>query len=378
MLKGFTVRIFPTKSQEKLLFRNIHASRFVYNYMLELQNTRHELGQKHLTEFDMKSMLIPLVNTEEHSWLKDVGMSVLRASCKDLANNFKKFFNKTAGKPKFKSRKRSKASFGTRGSRTYFSNGFVQIERIGKIKYKTDFILPEKDEKKIVNPRIKYVLGKWILSFCLECEKQALELNDFSVGIDLGIKELAVVAYGDNKLVFHNINKSHRIRTLERDLKRLQRKLSRKYEMNKKGCIYTETNNIRRCEIKLRKLYARLKNIRQDYTNKTTKAIMDLRPNRVVMESLNIRGLKKNRHLSKSISDQRWYEFIRQIKYKCEWNGIEFVQVDRFYPSSRICSNCGNKKHDLKLSDRVYRCDCCGFEIDRDYNAAKNLMRYGI
>ena len=378
MLKGFVVRIFPTKDQEVLLFRNINASRFIYNYMLEEQNKRHVLGQKHLSEFDMKSLLSSLVKEEKYSWLRDVGMAVLRTACKDLSRNFQKFFDRKSGKPKFKSKKRAKASFGTRGSRTYFSNGFVQIECIGKIRYKTDFILPQNYEKKIVNPRIKYVCGKWILSFCLECESQALELNDFSVGIDLGIKDLAVVSYNNEKLVYHNINKSHRIRTIERNLKILQRKVARKYEKNKKGCVYVKTNNIRRCENKIRRLYARLTNIRQDYIHKITKAIINLRPSRVVMEDINIRGLMKNKHLSKSISNQKWHEFIRQVKYKCEWNGIKFIQADRFFASSKTCSVCGNKKHDLKLSDRVYKCDCCGSVIDRDFNAAINLMRYEI
>lgn len=196
------------------------------------------------------------------------------------------------------------------------------------------------------------------------------------MGIDLGVKELAVVAFDEESLVFHNINKSKKMKNLSKKLKHLQRGISRKYEDNRVGQKYKKTNNIMKEEMKLRKMHARIVNIRNNYIHQTTHSLVSLLPKRVVMEDLNVRGLMKNKHLSKAIQEQSFYEFIRQMKYKCEWRGIEFVQADRFYPSSKTCSTCGHVKSDLKLKDRTYICNECGTVIDRDYNAAVNLSRY--
>jgi putative transposase len=196
------------------------------------------------------------------------------------------------------------------------------------------------------------------------------------MGVDLGIKELAVADYGNHKLTFHNINKSAKMRDLDKRIRSLQRSISRKYEANRIGDKYVKTKNISRAEEKLRHLYARQANIRRNYIHQVTHELVSMCPRRIVMEDLNVRNMIKNRHLSRSISSQYFYEFARQVQYKCEWNGIEFVKADRFFPSSKTCSCCGNIKHDLQLKDRLYKCDVCGIEIDRDYNAAINLSRY--
>ena len=184
------------------------------------------------------------------------------------------------------------------------------------------------------------------------------------------------MAVCSNGMVFKNINKTNQIKKLEKRLKHLQRKVSKKYESNKKGGRYLKTNNIKDLEKRINKLHRKLKNIRLDYTHKCTSTIVKTKPCRIVMEDLNIKGMIKNKHLSKAIQQQNLYKFIRQIEYKCEWNNIDFVQVDRFYPSSKMCSNCGNIKKDLKLSDRIYKCEC-GLTIDRDFNASLNLANYG-
>ena len=177
-------------------------------------------------------------------------------------------------------------------------------------------------------------------------------------------------------MIFKNINKTRVIKALEKKLRRLQRKVSKKYELNKEGRSYIKTSNIIKLEKRIKKLHRKLANIRQDYIHKSTTSIVKTKPCRVVMEDLNISGMMKNRHLSKAIAQQKLYEFIRQIKYKCELNGIEFIQVDRYYPSSKICSCCRNIKKDLKLSDRTYICQKCGLIIDRDFNASINLANY--
>lgn len=249
----------------------------------------------------------------------------------------------------------------------------MQIEKIGKVKYKTDFSFPRGTGHKFLNPRVSYNDDKWMLSFGIEFENQKPILKDALMGIDLGIKELAIVAYDDEKLIFHNINKSKKLRQINKQIIRIQRSISRKYEANRIGNRYTKTKNIEREEHKLRKMYAKISNIRNNYIHQTTHQLVSLLPKRIVMEDLSVINMMKNHHLAKAIQEQCFYEFIRQMKYKCEWNGIEFAQVNKFYPSSKTCHNCGSIKSDLKLNDRIFVCKECGYLEDRDYNAALNL-----
>lgn len=375
MIKGFKIRLYPTKEQEAKMWQHIGVCRFVWNYMLALQTERYESGEKYLSRFDMMKLLTPLKQQEEYGWLCDVSATSLQAVCSDLNEAYQRCFRHTANKPKFKSRKRSKLAYPVRCDRLWFSESLASIEKIGKVKYRSDKSFPLGRGHKFTDPRVSHANGKWILSFGMECENQATVLNDEKMGIDLGIKELAVVAFGDKQFVFHNINKSKRIRSIKRRIKLLQRAISRKYEANKRGRKFVKTNNIERDEAKLRRLHARLANIRNNYIHQATHKLVSLLPSRVTMEDLNVAGMMRNKHLSKAIQEQCLSEFIRQMKYKCEFSGIPFVQVGRFYPSSKMCSCCGKIKKDLKLSDRVYVCEC-GNNIDRDYNAAINLMRY--
>lgn len=346
--------------------------------MLALQEERYANDEKHLSRFDMIKLLPLLKKDGEHDWLYEVSAATLQIACSDLSEAHSRMFNKTAKKPRFKSKKKAKPSFGISSQNFYFkSEKRVNVEKIGDVKYKTSFDFPIGSGFKFSNPRISYKNNRWMLSFGMECENQAPDLTDKKVGIDLGIKELAIVAIDDEQLVFHNINKSKKMRTLNRQLKHTQRAISRKYQANKVGNKFVKTRNIERLEDKLRRLHARISDIRKNYIHQTTHKIVSMLPSRVTMEDLNVSGMMKNRHLSKAISEQCFNEFIRQMRYKCAWNGIEFVQADRFYPSSKTCSHCGCIKHDLKLSDRTFVCNDCGFTIDRDYNAAINLMRYG-
>ena len=200
------------------------------------------------------------------------------------------------------------------------------------------------------------------------------ELTDVSLGIDLGLKELAICSNGK---VYKNINKSYVVRKIEKRLKRLQKQVSRKYEQNKKGKEYVKTKNIIKLEKQIQQVYRRLANIRSNYLHKTTTSIVKTKPYRVVIEDLNVKGMMKNKHLSDAIRKQGFYEFKRQLEYKCKFRGIQLVVADRFYPSSKTCSQCGEIKKDLKLKDRVYKCSC-GLSIDRDLNASINLSRYKL
>lgn len=216
-----------------------------------------------------------------------------------------------------------------------------------------------------------------MLSFGMECENQTVHLTDIPMGIDLGVKELAVVAFGDQEIHYQNINKTSQVLALQQQIKHLQRCLSRKYRFcNRVDGKLVKSNNILKLEAKLLKKYWRLRGIRNNYLHQTTHALVELLPSRVVMEDLNIAGMLKNKCLSRAVGEQCFRQFIRQMEYKCQSYGIEFVQAPRFFPSSKTCSNCGSINRNLKLRDRIYNCPNCGLSLNRDYNAAINLMLY--
>lgn len=377
MIKSYKIRLYPTKEQQQLMWKHVGSCRFIWNWMLAKQEGLYKQGEKHLSAFDMMSLLTPLKKQEEYLWLKEVSNTSLKDICRDLDKAYKEFFAKRRGFPKFKSRKKSKPSFPVCNEKLRIvSVTVMQIQKLGRVKCRIDNRLNTDATYKFFNARITYKNGKWIMTVGIENESQAHELTDKSMGIDLGVKDSAIVAFGSEQIVFPNINKGRQVRLLKKRIKHLQRSVSKKYEANKTGNKYRKTKNIEKCEEKLRKLHERLSNIRTNYIHQSTSKLIKLLPRRVVMEDLNVKGMMKNRHLSNAVQEQCLSEWIRQMEYKCAWSGIEFVQADRFYPSSKTCSNCGCIKHDLKLSDRTFVCNECGFTIDRDYQAALNLMRY--
>lgn len=376
MIRTLKIRLLPTEEQEQMFWNHIGAARFIYNHMLAEQKRRYDLGEKHMSAFDMNKAITALKQREGMEWMSEISVHTFYRACADLAAAFTNFFSKHASYPRFKSKKYSKPSFPLRDDvgHLWFTETYVQVPKVGKVKHHGNYNFPKGKQCKFFNPRVQFTQnGKWILTVGVERESQAPVLTDNPMGIDVGVKDLAIVAFGDEQFVFHNINKSKRVRTLERKQRHIQRAISRKYRTNGS---YEKTRQIQKYERILRDIQFRLTNIRSDYTHKTTRALVSMLPQKVVMEDLNVSGMMKNRHLAKAIKDQRLYEFIRQMQYKCEERGIEFVQVSRFYPSSKTCSNCGAIKRDLKLSERTFVCPECGLRIDRDYNAALNLMRY--
>ena len=374
MIRTYKIRLFPTKEQEQLFYKHIGACRFIWNWGLDTQINYYQKTGKKYSGYDLMKMLTPLKKTEEYSWLNEVSNASLQTILLDLDRAYKNFFKSGFGFPKFKSKKRAKKSFPVRCNATYFYNEiYAQIPSIGKVRYKTNYNIPIGKNIKFSNPRISFVNDKWILTAGIECESKAIELTSSSMGIDLGVKDLAIVAIGNEKLVFKNINKTNEMSKLKKKLKRLQRKVSRKYHTNRS---YDKSKNILKTEAQIRGLSYHISNIRQNYIHQITRQLVDMLPHRVVMEDLNVSGMMKNRHLSKAVQEQCFFNFIQTMKYKCEEYGIEFIQADRFFPSSKTCSSCGHVKKDLKLSDRTYICSECGTVIDRDYNAAINLMQY--
>lgn len=371
-MKTLVIRLYPTKEQEKLFYKHINCQRYVYNWGLGLNIELYKNSNKKYSLTDLGKILTQY--KKENVWLNEVSNATLKESLRNLDKAYTNFFKKRSKLPKFKSKKKSKLNFYTRYDKVKFTKDKVNLEKIGKVKYKSSYNIDLTEITKFSNPYVSYNGRCWVLTLGIEVINEFQELTNEVIGIDLGVKYLAICSDG---VVYRNINKDMTVRKLEKRLKRLQRKVSKKYELNKEGRSYCKTNNIKKLEDDIRHIHRRLKNIRLNYLHQTTANIVRTKPCKVVMEDLSISNMMKNKSIAKQVQKIGLYEFKRQMKYKCNWNGIEFVQVDRYYPSSKMCSNCGKIKHDLKLSDRRYTCDC-GLDIDRDFNASLNLMNYGI
>ena len=379
MYKGYTIRIYPTKDQEELLRKHIGCCRFIWNHMIEVQKTRYQNGEKYLNHFGMIK-LIPSIK-KEFEWLNEVSNHSLQRICDDVNTAYQRFFKKISNYPKFKSKKKSKLSYPVRSESNafYFKENVVQISKVGKVKYKADYPNLNLEEiSKFNNVRISNENDKWILTFSVEYENQVFTEKNGNLGIDLGVGRLAVVSHNGKKLEYKNINKSKRIKQLKRKLKHVQRVISRKYEVGNKlnDKKYQKTNQILKYEKLARRIYRKISNIRKDQRHKVTRELVNLSPSVVIMEDLNVKGMMKNKHLAKAISEIGFYDFIRIMKYKCEESWIKFFQANRFFPSSKTCSHCGCIHKTLKISDRTFECPECGFTTDRDFNAAVNLENY--
>ena len=375
MIKSIKIRLSPTKEQEELMFQSVGIARFAYNWGLSKWEEMYKEGIKPSKAKVRKEFNNSIRKNDDFKWLYNVSGQITAQAFADLEDAYKNFFDGLAQRPKFKNKKKSKKSFYVRYDAIKFSNNRVNIEKIGKVKYSSNYKIPKLD--KYTNPRCHFDGKYWYLTFGFEHGESQASLNeDLSIGIDLGISHLAIVNHLDKPI--KNINKSKEVRRLKKKLKRLQRQVSRKYEMNKKGSKFVKTNNIIKLERQIKLVHRRLNNIRNNHIHQATSKIIKLNPYRVVMEDLNVSGMMKNKHLAEKIAEQKFYEFKRQMKYKCQFNKIEFFEADRWYPSSKACSCCKNIKKDLKLSDRTYICNECGLVIDRDKNASINLGNYKL
>ena len=368
MILAKKVRIYPTKEQEQKLWQSVGTARFIYNYTLAKQEENYKNGGKFISDGIIRKELTQLKKSEL-IWLNEVSNNVTKQAVKDACNAYKRFFKGLAKKPKFKIRKKSKPSFYNDTSKLKVKEKKVLIEKVGWIK--TNEQIPI--DVKYNNPRVTYDNKYWYISVGVEVDKKQEELTDISLGIDLGLKDLAVCSDGK---VFKNINKTKEVKNLEKRLKQKQRQISRKYEINKikKGgsCQFIKTKNIEKLENTTKLMHRKLTNIRDNYIHQVTTSIVKTKPYRIVIEDLNVSGMMKNKHLSDSVKKQCFHKFRQYITYKSELNGIELVVADRFYPSSKTCHCCGAIRKDLKLSDRIFECDC-GYIEDRDFNAALNL-----
>ena len=375
--------LIPNEKQNTRLFQFAGTARFAYNWALEEEKQNYNESGKFLSDCELRKRFTQLKREEKYKWLYTISNNVCKQAIKDAVEAYRRFFKGQAGFPKFKSRRHSEPKFYVDPVKIKFTETHVKLENIAQSKKNNKqcanwFRLAEHKRvpvnTKYFNPRVCFDGINWYLTVGIEVSIAQSQKENDGLGIDLGVKDLAVCSSGQ---VYKNINKTSRVRRLKKKLRRLQRKISRKYNKNKKGESYKKTRNIIKSEKKLLKINHRLTNIRTDYIQKTTTEIIKREPSFVVLEDLNVKGMMKNKHLARAIQEQKLSEFYRILKYKCEWNGIRFITADRFYASSKICSVCGNKKNDLKLSDRTYKCEHCGTVIDCDFNASVNLYKYG-
>lgn len=376
------VQLRPNNKQLTKLFQYAGCTRFAYNWTIAREQENYKQGNKFLSDNELRKEFTQLKKQENYKWLNKISNNVTKQAIKDACNSYKRFFKGQSKYPKFKSKKNSKQSFYQDNVKIQFTDTHVKVEGFAvnkkKNKQKLNWIkLCEKGRIptncKYMNPRITCDGLNWWLSVGVEVDDNKSIPTNEGIGIDLGLKDLAICSDGNT---YKNINKTNKVKKIEKRKRRLQRSISRKYNMNKRGERYKKTSNIVKGEQELLKVIKRLTNIRRNHLHQTTSDIIKRKPSFICIEDLNVSGMMKNKHLSKAIQQQGFYEFRRQIQYKSEWNNIPVIIADRFFPSSKLCSCCGEIKKDLRLSDRIYRCDC-GNIIDRDFQASLNLKQYG-
>ena len=383
MIKSIKIMLIPNNKQKTKLIQCFGVSRFAYNWTLGKQQENYKNGGKFISDNELRKEFTKLKKTKEYEWLNQYSNNIPKQAIKDACDSYKRFFKGYSKFPRFKSKKKSRPSFYVDNIKIKFSDTHVKLEKLSnstkKNKAKLNWVrLAEKNriptDCKYINPRVTFDGVNFWISVGIEYENNLELPTNEGIGIDLGIKDLAICS---DKNIYKNINKTSKVKKIEKKRRRLQRQISRKYELNREERSYKKTSNIKKLEKELLKVNQRLTNIRHNYLHQTTTEIINRKPIFIVLESLNVVGMMKNKHLAKAIQQQCFYEFYRQIQYKCLWNNIKFIEADRFYPSSKTCSECGSVKKQLKLSEREYICEECGCVIDRDYNASVNLMKYG-
>lgn len=363
------VRLCPTKAQEQMLFFYAGAARWAFNEALAWSN---KLYRDFGVTAKAKALRLHIRNLRDgflgYEWIKKVPECITKKAVADMVEARNRFFRKQSGYPRFKSKRKTRPSFFMR-SDTYRRLSENQI-RITGFKEPLRFRGGNISEKPL-DIHIYYDGKFWMFSYAEKVGVEEVELSQNVLGIDLGILALMTTSDGD---CYENINRKKEIKKLKKRLKRKQRKLSRKYEMNKgRG----KSKNILKLEREIRLLHKRIKDIRNTYNHEVSRDIVRRLPKAVVLEDLNISGMMKNRHLSREIQDCAFYDLTQKITYKAELKGIPVLRVSRFFPSSKRCSNCGEKRDQLSLSEREYYCPKCGFKSDRDLNAALNLKKQG-
>ena len=375
MLKSFKTEINPTEEQKVRIRKTTGTCRFIYNFYLAHNKELHENRKKFMSSNQFRVWLNNeyLPNHPEYSWIKEAYSKAVTQAVNNGQTAFTRFFNHKSAFPNFKKKGKSDVKM-------YFVKNNpkdcrcerhrINIPSLGWVRIKEKGYIPTtKDGYVIKSGHVSIKADRYYVSVLIEIPNNKIANNsNEGIGIDLGLKDFAIVSNGK---IYKNINKSAKLKKLEKQLIREQRSLSRKYENLKKGWS-TQKTNIQKQRLKVQKLHHRIDNIRTDHINKTIAEIVKTKPSYITIEDLNVSGMMKNKHLSKAVASQKFYEFRIKLQAKCNENGIELRVVDRWFPSSKTCHCCKNIKKDLKLSDRIFKCDC-GYIEDRDFNAALNL-----
>ena len=380
MIRGYRIKIFPKEEQKKMIHKSFGCTRFIYNWCIDRISENYNKTKKTLSSIELQKEIVILKKQIEYSWLNEVSANMLKQVTIDCSNAYKRWFklikqnNNIKGKPRYKSRK-SKQNCPTRTDRMTFNGRYVHLEKIGVVKLsKVKIAL----DGKLMNARLSFDGLDYWLSFGVEYKDVQLEEKPKTepIGIDLGLKTLVYCSNG-------NTYKKPHTKIIDKKIKHFQRRISKIYQPMIDYCKETRTkfstlkksNNLTKLEKELRKYQIRKTNILDSNIHRITSDLIKINPEKIVIEDLNVKGMMSNHKLARSIQSSKFYEIRRQLMYKCKNNNIELTVADRFYPSSKTCSSCGNIKDDLKLKDRVYRCPQCGTIIDRDLNAAINLSR---
>ena len=375
LLKSFKTEINPTEEQKVKIRKTIGTCRYIYNFYLAHNKELHDNGEKFMSG---KSFSVWLNNeylpqNPDKLWIKEVSSKSVKRSIENGCVAFTRFFKHQSDFPNFKKKGKSNVKM-------YFVKNNpkdcrcerhrINIPSLGWVRIKEKGYVPTtKDGYVIKSGHVSIKADRYYVSVLIEIPNNKIANNsNEGIGIDLGLKDFAIVSNGKT---YKNINKSTKLKKLEKQLIREQRSLSRKYENLKKG-ESTQRANIQKQKLKVQKLHHKIDDIRTDYINKTIAEIVKTKPSYITIEDLNVSGMMKNKHLSKAVASQKFYEFRTKLQAKCKESGIELRVVDRWYPSSKTCHCCGAIRKDLKLSDRIFRCDC-GYIEDRDFNAALNL-----
>lgn len=375
MLKSFKTEINPTKKQIIKINKTIGVCRYIYNFYIAYNKELYKNSEKFISGKNFSVWLNNeyLPNNPDKHWIKEVSSKSIKKSIEDGNTAFLNFFKHKSNFPKFKKKDNSDVKmYFVKNSKTdcLIERHRIKVPTLGWIRLKEKGYIPTSKYGFVIKSgTISYKAGRYYISVLIDMPEQDKQINNNpGIGIDLGLKDLAICSDGS---IYQNINKTNNVKKVEKKLKREQRKLSRKIISIKKG-ESTQKNFVKQ-KLKVQKLYQRLTNIRTDYLNKTINSIVKTKPSFIVIEDLNVSGMMKNRHLSKAVAQQKFFEFKTKLISKCKENNIELRVVDRWYPSSKLCHNCGHIKKDLKLKDRTYICSECGYVEDRDINASLNL-----
>jgi len=371
-MRSYKIEIKPTQEQISKINQTIGVCRYLYNLYLATNQEKYDQGLPFISGMDFDKWINNVHSkVAGFEWIKDVSSKARKKSIMNGEAAYKKFFKKLSRFPKFKKKRNQDVTiYFPKNNDTAWTveRHRIKIPTLGWMRLKEFGYLPSNAQ--IKSGTVSFKAGRYYVSVLVD--KQSISTNEVTysqgVGIDLGVKDLAIVSNGQ---VFKNINKTGKVKKLKKLLKHAQRQLSRKYEMRKRNGG-TAANINKQC-LRVQKLYQRITNIRYDHINKVIAEQVKNKPSYITIEDLNIRGMMKNRHLSRAIGEQCLSMLVDKLITKAKYYGIELRQADRFFPSSKTCSCCGNIKSDLKLKDRTYNCTSCGLSIDRDVNAAINL-----